>query len=298
MALGSLLLGLNSYPLAFWASVVFTGLGFGGLALTQNLLVAQGFTEVHRRKVFSGLHSMYGLASFLAPIILKFWTLELGFSWPSLFLLMSVVPIVLIIMSHFYLKLEEREFHPAKDGAKQGRTLLSVLVGMAVGAYVGSELLISTRLVLYLQKILGFTEAASYNYLSFFFAGLLLGRLMFTLVHFRWSDFRILMFLLSASFLSIIAGLSLDPLFLCLCGLTMSGVFPVSMEYLSHKSSSVGANFIAKAILGVGISLSIIHFGFGFIADRFGLKQAMSLGPALLLLSILSYIFLEKKLKN
>ena len=51
----------------FGSSII--GLSIGFLAVAQNLLVTESISDEYKSRALSGLHAMYGLASFLAPLL-------------------------------------------------------------------------------------------------------------------------------------------------------------------------------------------------------------------------------------
>ena len=54
------------YPFLLLSGAIL-GLGFGILAVTQNLLITVVSPPTHKKRILSGLHSMYGFAAFLSP---------------------------------------------------------------------------------------------------------------------------------------------------------------------------------------------------------------------------------------
>ena len=60
---------LNSlhYFSVFLIGCAFIGFAMGGLSITMNLIIDESVPPRWRRQAFSGLHSLYGLASFFSP---------------------------------------------------------------------------------------------------------------------------------------------------------------------------------------------------------------------------------------
>ena len=69
LLLGLLVMGFsqNFYQLLIGAA--FLGLGLGQTTVIFNLLATLGSSLKYRKQVVSGLHSMYALSSFLAPLV-------------------------------------------------------------------------------------------------------------------------------------------------------------------------------------------------------------------------------------
>ncbi|MBK7845892.1 MAG: hypothetical protein IPJ71_19835 [Bdellovibrionales bacterium] len=103
--------------------VYFLGLGFLGLGLGGNyisVLVASGvlgigqeldrllntclFRKVHQNRTgtpFSGLHSNYGMASFLAPLTFSY-AYRANYPWTKIVFLFSGIPFIILIFSFFH----------------------------------------------------------------------------------------------------------------------------------------------------------------------------------------------------
>ena len=74
------------------------GLSFGLLSLVQGTLVQRGTPPAAQRRVFSGLHSMYGAASFLSPLVVM-GASRAGLDWRATFRLLACAPLVLLVVS-------------------------------------------------------------------------------------------------------------------------------------------------------------------------------------------------------
>jgi fucose permease len=254
------------------------GLGLSSLAITMNILVAQGSNSKNKRALFSGLHATYGVGSFLAPFLFNY-LLSKNYIWSDYFFLVMIIPLV-VFMSSLFMK-ENKKNEEKKNLHIPISFFKRVPFGLIFGMYVGSELVVSSRLVLYLQTAKGFSASLAGIYLSMFFAFLLAGRLLFALKHFPLSN-RTLMFLsLITTMISFIAGIYIHPFFLSFLGLCMSYFFPISMDWLSDMFQE-GVEFMTASVMTyIGIALGSMHFLFGFISDRYGIETAFLMIPAL-----------------
>ena len=295
MSISCLVIANSQSMLGIYVSTFFLGCALGGLAVVQNVIVSQSAQGARRRQVFSGLHSMYGLASFLAPLFVEWWVSLPGGTWRNSFYPLMALPVLVILANLVLFRKEESNGHHSGSSAKENLPKRrQALVAMIAGGYVASELLISTRLVLYASEVDNLSLDRSRMMLSAFFFGLLGGRVFFGLKSFSLGNFKILGILGTLSLVVYALGIFHSSYWLCLLGLTMAGFFPTLMDYLSDFYREKSATMIARALLGVGLALSVLHLMFGWVADRYGLKQALLLGPSLLILSLICLWFHEK----
>ena len=84
------------YPLLLF-SCALTGAAMGGLNITMNLGIQEGAPGELRRQAFNGLHSLYGLASFIAPAILVL-IVKFGLPWNQLLNFLLFLPLALVII--------------------------------------------------------------------------------------------------------------------------------------------------------------------------------------------------------
>ncbi len=281
----------SSYFLLLLAAV-FLGCGISIMSVTMNVLVVEGSTAENKRSLFSGLHAVYGVASFLAPFLFSF-VISTKLTWSKYFSIVAIPPLLVFIGSFFM-----------KGGRSKGNNkpklhepisfFKRVPFGLIFGLYVASELVVSSRLVLYLKMTKGFDEVQAGLYLSMFFAFLLLGRLTFALKHFPLKN-RTLMFIsLITAFMSFMAGIYIHPFFLSFLGFCMSYFFPISMDWLSDMFQE-GVEFMTASVMTyIGIMLGCMHWGFGFVTELYGVEAAFSIVPVLQVLCLILLIFTKE----
>ncbi len=269
---------------------VFIGLGMGISNIGINLLIAQA-TPVHlRRRFFSGLHSIYGIGSFLAPLFLNFYLLLFA-NWNYFFLLLSIAPLMVFIF--FLLKKKTYAINRVGKVEKMQPPChlgLRFLVAFLFGFYVSSEIIVSSRLVAFLSDFDFISVTQSRYALSVFFLGLLAGRLGFTFFPIKGKSETLLVISILLSTVIYLSSLWLHPLVLSLVGLSLSYFFPVAMEWLSQLFREGLDYMIATAMTGVSVMLVIMHLGFGLLTDYFGVQLAMAVFPVLQLLCLI-FIF-------
>ena len=92
---GSAISLVPSFPLLLLGCTLI-GVGMGGLSITMNLSIDRAVPEEYRRKFLSALHSLYGLSSGFAPVILLFLT-SWGKGFKELYFFIAIFPIILFI---------------------------------------------------------------------------------------------------------------------------------------------------------------------------------------------------------
>src|SRR5690606_16012750 len=114
-------------------------------------------------------------------------------------------------------------------------TLTRLLYGGVFGFYVASEIIISTRLVLYLNAAHGIELESARFTLSIFFLLLLCGRFLFAILPIKGASQRWLLASCSATIIIYVMARWHSPYWLALTGFTMSYFYPVAMDWLTKK---------------------------------------------------------------
>lgn len=264
----------GSYSFLLFAATLL-GLGLGGLGITMNVMVGEGSLPENRRQFLSGLHGVYGVSSFIAPQLLNV-TLKLGGSWLDFFRFVSFIGVPILIYS-FFVKDKHRSF--LKESGTKFPVSVSnrLIIGSFFGLYVASEIIISSRLTLYLTRVKNLSLEQSNLYLSLFFIFLMTGRLFVAFKKLKVENDRLLILSSIATFITFSFGIFLHPFFLSLCGLTMSYFFPVSMDWLGQKFHKANHIMVSSVMASIGILLSVMHYVFGMISDNFGVDTAFYL---------------------
>tara|TARA_R110002049_G_scaffold118656_2_gene272690 strand:- start:1936 stop:3114 length:1179 start_codon:yes stop_codon:yes gene_type:complete len=263
-------------------SSVLMGFGMGIGNVTMNILIVRGTKEQFRRQFFSGLHSVYGVGSLSAPLILNIFLANQG-TWSLFFQYLSIIPFLILVCSitnisryqHVSLDkkvVKEKLSAPAKLNER-------LLYGFVFGFYVASEIVVSTRLVLYLTTEHGISVEHSRTALSLFFLLLLCGRFLFTILPIKGSSQRWLIASCCISLILYIASFVTTPFILPILGLSMSIYYPVAMDWLSKKFPTGFDWMTASVQTSVSLILVLMHIGFGHLSDLLGIEYAMGLVP-------------------
>jgi MFS transporter, FHS family, glucose/mannose:H+ symporter len=277
-----LIMGLSSnqdYILFLIAAVIF-GVGVGILSLTLNLIISRNSALEHRRRTFAGLHSMYGIASLLAPILVGYLGM-LSMHWQTLFLIVSLIPLsclVVFFLSPNQVRLPDSVSQINLNHKRQ------FLLAMIFSGYISAEVLLSSRLVIYLTQVKDLSLKVGSEYLSYFFLCLLLGRLTFTFIHIKVDSKKLLIISLLSSIIFSVLGILVSPILLTITGLSMSYFFPCAMDWLSESLHTEVENVLGTIMIYVGGSLVLSHWVFGTLATYIGLSAIVWIIPALLVI--------------
>lgn len=286
---------LPSYSLLL-VGCALIGIGMGGLSITMNLSIDEAVPEEYRRKFLSGLHSLYGLSSGFAPVILLFLTTwKKGFQ--ELYLVISLFPIILLLLSFNKKKLTLIPKVASKDNvtANKSNFLSTLLTGSILSFYVCSEVALSSRFIIIAKSLTPLEGSASQSYLSVFFILLTFGRIIFAFIKTNKTNSAILFGSIFSSFtLFILAILTKQTIFLSLIGLTMSIYFPCAMDLMAQIFKKELSKNLPAIMNIVTIKLIGMHFLAGSMEERFGPLSTLYFSIILLVFAIIC-LFLQKK---
>lgn len=258
------------------ASATF-GFGLGAMNVAQNSLIYEVASAKRRRQLLSGLHSMYGLASLIAPVVasLLIWA---GLNWRSSFLLLAALPLVMavVVWKYFGLKGHSHSDHDKKAKLTRKELVACLIFCLMMAGYLWGEISVSTRLVLWLRTEKGMDPDMANFHLSGFFILLLLGRLGFSAIHLEMSNLRVLSISAGLASLFYFAGLFHHPLWLVGSGLAMAPFYPSAMDQVNQQFGSKSSQALG-IVLGIGsLSVVFMHLTIGWVGERFGLTTALS----------------------
>jgi MFS transporter, FHS family, glucose/mannose:H+ symporter len=288
MSIGLLIMGLSDqFSMLLSGSFVF-GLSFGFMGVSQNLLVTENVSLENQSKALSGLHAMYGFASFIAPQVASFAVLKFGI-WRSAFVVVSVLCLVFFLIQ-ILIRPEPRFAVILKSSAgvikkSQISKKSLILIGGVLSFYVVAEILIGTRLAQYMHVYFKMDLIQSSQYVTCFFLFLLLGRLFFAFKKIKLSLKKQMNISLASSLILLILGLKIHPFFLVLVGLGMSPYYPLSIAYISEYAGLETRLFVTFAMGLQSLAVIAMHLGVGYLTDHLGLFYAFGVGLFALVLS-------------
>lgn len=279
----------GSFASLYFFIIAFLCAGFSGplSTISMNILVRSHSTEAKRARIYSGLHSLYGLASFLAPVLIGFY-----FDWKLIYVVICAIFAGALIYSF---QIEQKVFSKAKVAHLKdfsGRYIWAIVVGI----YISIELLLSSRLTVILQEHYQFSKLDSEHYLSYFFLLLFAGRFLFSqmTVHKNLEKKLVISIVLGLGFF--LGAIFVHPFFFCLVGASLSFFYPTLMSHMSFK---VGDHFEALSnfcMMGTTLSMTFFHFTLGKMFQTLGIGHSLFLFPILcvLLLFFLGRLFKQR----
>ncbi len=284
MAAGYLALArMHDFITLILATTLF-GVGFGLINVGQNILIFEGAPIEHRRKFISGLHSVYALASILGPLVISVF-LANGMNWRQGFAWFAVIPLLTFFLT-FTAKNQASVTAQGSSRLKDENSWRKTLAGASLGFYVLAEILLSSRLVVYLRREEGMAPELAAQILAIFFILVLAGRILFTFIDLRqFKSRQIMLVCLSFSIVTNGLGLVFSPYWLVFCGLCMAPMFGVGVTYISELSPKNPSRGIANALSLNAIMIVMMHFSVGYVTQVYGIRTAMLSGPAFLLIS-------------
>lgn len=283
----------TSFERLVLACVVF-GLSFGLLNVSQNVVLQENAPEKHRRRLFNGLHSMYGMSALAAPLAASLF-IEVGMNWSGVF---SVLGWTTGLLGVLFFAISMRLHSSGKvlkkvtvHGPIHSRAAWSLI--FALGFYLFAELSLSTRLPLWLREVHGQTPEQANWYMAYFCGFLLLSRLIFTTVSFhKISNLFILRASLFLSFVCYAAGILIHPFWATLSGFSMGPFFPVMMDEISKRFGTQASKIIGWSITLGSVMIVIMHFSLGVLTDLFGISKALWIGPFGLTMALIFLVVL------
>jgi MFS family permease len=290
----SISLAVNFFMLLVGAAIL--GVGFGLSGTLQSILVTIGSSSHRRQQFVTGLHAMYGLASLLAPLLAA--TLMRFFNqWRFVFAAGACLPLLVITYTFFFtpdLFHRARKQHEEKKIKSQIWTTDKFFLATILGLYTMVELLVSTRLSLYLQRKYAFDLQQSSLHLSYFYLVFLFSRLIFSIKKFNFYLKDQISVLLLISVFTLTIGISIQPWFLIFSAFFMAPCFPLCITYISEKykhdlDSMMVVLFALQSFLVVSM-----HIAVGYLSDIFGLDKVIWIGPFFLIFSLLLLLNYEK----
>lgn len=292
---GALGLTLSMWGLAlssqFTVFLVFSflfGLSLGIVGLIPNILVPMGSSPHRRQQMLSGLHTMYGLASLLAPLLAAVVESFSG-SWRWTFGAASLAPLLLLAytLHSSHQTLHTKAFYtPESHQANKKKNLKpQIFLALMLSFAVAAEIMISSRLALYLQRTRDFDMESSSLYVSYFFISMMLGRFLFTVVHFKKSPQFLLAVSLLTTMILAVLGLLVHPLFLAGTGFTIAPFYPLSITWISTEFPEDLDSAVSYLMTTDSIMLIVMHVSIGWLTDLFNIKQALTVGLGFIVLS-------------
>ncbi|MBL7545827.1 MAG: MFS transporter [Bdellovibrionaceae bacterium] len=281
-----------SFVIQYWASsydvvlfgVLFFGVSVGLLGVAQNNLVILGTSPKNRSRMLSYLHSMYGVASLLAPLFVAWLSDQ---KWQQIILHFAWVALIFGIIGLIYNSRQKdsilhfSQFQEPVTSRLEGVSELKISV--VISLYVLAEIMMGTRLAQFMRKYYNYDLSESSLYVTLLFVFVLLGRILISFTPHHYNIRKQLLFSLIASVVLILFGLFVHPLALVLSGFSLAPFYPLSMSYISQLFPTKSTTIVSWTLSIQGFCIVLMHLGVGQMADYVGLKFAMVFAPIFLL---------------
>ncbi len=298
LGFGFFLMGMSSdFPILISACVVF-GIHFGLLNVSQNVVVQKNASPFYRRRIFNGLHAMYGLSALVAPLLATL-LIAVGFDWKKSFLyvgLFSMLVGIGFLIKGWSFK-EPALIEVTSESQKSFNVFSALLLALSLALYMVCELSLSTRFPLWARETFSMSARDANNYMAIFCGGLFVGRISLTFVSLNHISNVFILYVSGVSaILLYVLGLLYHPMFAALSGLAMGPFFPVVLDEMSWRFEFHGARVISWAITLGSVCIVIMHFTLGVLTDQFGIDKALWFGPVALSLSLVSLALSSRRL--
>lgn len=304
LALVIALIGLATAP-HFYVFLFFSvgfGASLGIIGLIPNVLVAMGSSPERKQQLLSGLHSMYGVASLLSPVLAASIQHLTG-NWRYTFAVLTIAPLTLIYYSthrsHHKLHVKSEQTSEVHKKNRQINFKPQIYMATMLSFCVAAEILVSSRLALFMRRTWNYDMEQSSMYVTYFFVCMLVGRLLFAVIKLNTSIRNQLSVSAVLTAACIIMGVYVHPFFLPLVGFAVAPYYPLSITWISTNFPEDLDTAVSYMMTIDSIMLVVMHLGVGKLTDHFGIAKALLMGPFFLLISFIlvnsfEYFFKKK----
>jgi fucose permease len=285
-ASASLALGMIGYSLArefglLVISMGFLGLGLGGTDMAGNMLIVSYYAQ-NKGRYLNLMAFFHGLSSTIAPYYAGL-LLAAGVSWRQVYqypLIAVGLMLALGVLAPFpkpkVVEKRSLDFHAI------GKVILQPAMGwffFMMIVYVSSEIGVASWIVTYLQRIhnLGVTESAAF--LSLYFAGIMVGRLLGTFLVERLGYLRSVLLAAIAASLCLAIG-TFGPgqsyVLLPLTGLFFSLIFPTLTAAASDRVTENVGTVMGLLFAFCGIGGALGPWIIGLVSNAVGIQAGFA----------------------
>lgn len=304
MGVGFLIISAATNFFQVLVGAVFFGFCVGVLGVLQNVLVSSEAKGPWVQRLQSGLHSMYGMASLLAPLLVS-WILQATGKWQNAFFVCGSFSLLVGLGSFLSkgrpepLEMDSKEMLFPENQPGQNQNLAEdksdvlpkgfFVIAFAIAFSVVTEILVSTRLSLYMQNVHGWSVIESARQVSLFFVCMLSGRLLFVFWHPKWNVAALLNASIVLTVSTVILGFWVHPLFLVLSGLSISPFYPLAMSLVATLFRQEMDRYLGIMVSITSLSIVTMHTMSGLLTDSLGIQWALWIGPIMSGLSFLLF---------
>ena len=320
-------------PKVTFVSILLTALGLLGISFSPNIIVMMIFTVImsygagaidtglnnyislhFKARHMSWLHAFWGLGVTISPLILSF-VLDNGSSWRNSYRIISLMQFSIALIVGLYLKKwinfdkkQTKDFDVSEEKSNEKLNIFQtkglVTSILSQGFYCSMEFLIGTWGASYLVNVYGSDPANAARWISLYFCGIMLGRLVSGFVSIKMSDKSLIRCSIIISFIGLLV-LALPVGEIASAGLLFIGfgfgpIFPSILhsvpDRFGKKFSADITGFHMGGAYGIGFFSQLI-FGYVATATTFKITPFVLLGFCTLLFAM-NEITIKKTRKN
>jgi fucose permease len=276
-------------------------LGFGAGCVDAAL---NSFAAVHfKARHMNWLHSFWGIGVGVSPLIMSA-SLYTGWGWRGGYALagilqVSVVIILFAALSHWKsAEREKREENPASIGTFKALGIKGVVYMItAFFFYCSLEGTVALWFSSYLVHSRQVAATAAASYLSLFFAGITLGRVLSGILSLRLGNVMLIrigeiVILCGGILLFIPSGINITLAAILLVGLGCAPIYPS----LIHETPAIFGDNAARGV--IGLEMGFAYIGFTVVPALFGsLAEILTTGAlsyVILILALFTIFFSER----
>jgi len=302
---GLVLLGLEMIGVAgklgiLRIAMALIGLGGGVINGASNALVADIYEE-ERGARLSLLGVFFGVSAFGIPFILGLLMKSLGYARLATLVGAAVaIPILFFLLIRFPEPKQKQGF-PLKEGARLITEVPLLLLGLMLFFESGMEMTMGGWSATFFNEALSVESSRAVLYLSFFWLALMAARLLLPRLLNNREAGRLLMSFIVIAFLGTLLLLSANRPAEALPGLMMVGfgfaaVYPIVLGFVGDRYPQLSGTAFSMVFVMALTGGSLMPWISGLLGKAYGLRIALTIVPAGLLLMTLVYLIVRKRL--
>ena len=275
------------------------GMALAMQGVVQNVTVLRVAKAETMQRSQSRLHSIYGFASLLAPLLVIL-VYRYSENWQSVFAVACVFAVAALLSSFFFststsksesqgpfeVKIDSTQSVKLDPVQKRRARIASGYFGLMMAIYVNVEVIIFTHITEFARQGASLDLETSNLLTTLVFAALFAGRLLFS---FWQPPIRLISQMnlcLISAILSMIFGILVSPWFFVISAFSVAPFYPMGITAAGYFFSSEAGTVTSHVVALSGITVVVMQTGVGLLTDRWGISWAMMLGPLFALISV------------
>jgi MFS transporter, FHS family, glucose/mannose:H+ symporter len=285
--------------------LVVIGIGLGGGVLNggTNALVADISEEEGRSASLSLLGVFFGLGAFGMPFVLGFLLEQFAYgtliAWVGGVVLLPVV----YMMAITFPAPKQAQGFPIKDAARLIRDPLLILMGLMLFIQSGIEITASGWVTTYFHEEMGLRADHAAFFLSLFWLGMILARLLLGVLLRRISPGVVLRAFIAVSGLAGILLVASPNVWVAapavfLIGAGLAAGFPILLGYAGDRYATLSGTAYSILFVMALAGGSILPYLTGIVAEAADLRTAFLLIPAVLAVMFMLLLVVLRRMKG